>query len=121
MERFVEIPLVFDGGGGARGLWTVRRWGILFCCLATCVAIAQDSRANLKLEQAAKALPGVVSLTIEPAAVLLHAANRQQQLLITGVDADGNVRDLTRVAEFFVADSAVAQIVASTIVGLSSG
>ncbi len=63
----------------------------------------------------------IVALTIEPAEIVLHAANRQQQLLVTGRRADGKLVDVTRQAEFAITDSAMAQIASTSIIGLHDG
>ena len=62
-----------------------------------------------------------VALAVEPAEIVLHAANRRQQLLVTGRRADGKSVDLTQQAEFALADAAVAQIASAAIIGLHDG
>ena len=63
----------------------------------------------------------VASLAIEPAEIVLHSANRQQQVLITGSLKDGRLVDLTRQAKFIVADSTVADVSPGTLVGRRDG
>src|SRR5436190_5929591 len=70
---------------------------------------------------AAQASVSVVALTVEPAEIVLHGANRQQQLLVTALQADGKSVDLTRQARFALADPAIAQMASAAIVGLHDG
>ncbi len=61
------------------------------------------------------------SLSIEPDEIILHAANRQQQILVTGTRSDGRAVDLTRQATFVVNDTAIAQEKLGTLVGQRDG
>ncbi|RPI80597.1 MAG: hypothetical protein EHM42_11905, partial [Planctomycetaceae bacterium] len=68
----------------------------------------------------------VVELLLEPAEIVLHAASRQQQLLITARRSDGRLIDVTRQAQIsFEGTSAVAsefiRLDGTTLVGLSDG
>jgi hypothetical protein len=62
-----------------------------------------------------------VTLTVEPAEILLHSASRRQQLLITARRADGKLVDVTRQAEFSLADDSIARIAGTAIVGNRDG
>src|SRR5262245_58670003 len=61
----------------------------------------------------------ITHLTVEPAEIVLHAANRQQQLLVTGRCADGKLVDLTRQAQFSTENAAVVRMARSAAVGLA--
>ena len=50
----------------------------------------------------------VESLVVEPSEIVLHSANRRQQVLVTATDRDGRNTDATRDAEFVVDDPAIA-------------
>lgn len=71
--------------------------------------------------QNTSAAVSVTTLTIEPGEVVLHAASRQQQILITGTRPDGRLIDLTRLAKYSVSDGAVARMAESTLVGQRDG
>jgi hypothetical protein len=60
-------------------------------------------------------------LQVEPAVVQLGATNRLQQILITGVRADGQSVDLTHLAVIESSDSAVARIADGIVIGDSDG
>ncbi|HEV7221370.1 MAG TPA: DUF1549 and DUF1553 domain-containing protein [Pirellulales bacterium] len=62
-----------------------------------------------------------VALAVEPAAIVLHAANRRQQLLVTATLASGKRVDVTREAEFSLAEAGVARFERDAIVGLRDG
>jgi hypothetical protein len=62
-----------------------------------------------------------VALTVEPAEIVLHAASRQQQLLITAKRADGKLVDVTRQAQFSFSDDAIARIAGTTVVPRRDG
>jgi hypothetical protein len=67
------------------------------------------------------ATSGLIALSVEPETMVLHAASRQQQILVTGTRADGRLIDLTRLATYSVGDVSVAQITDSTLVGKRDG
>jgi hypothetical protein len=54
-------------------------------------------------------------LTVEPAAVVLRGPWDRQQLLLTGSDAQGRVRDLTRQAEYRLGQPEVAAVTATGV------
>lgn len=64
--------------------------------------------------------PAVVSIQVEPERITLHAASRQQQLLISAVDERGRAWDVTSVASISVVDDRIA-IVAPPRAGESDG
>lgn len=62
----------------------------------------------------------VESLMLEPAEFVLHGASRQQ-ILVTAKDRDGRLFDVTREAEFVVADAAIASVAGAKVQGLHDG
>ena len=62
-----------------------------------------------------------VSLSVEPAEIVLHGASRQQQLLITAKRSDGKLLDVTRQAEFSLENESIARIAGSAIAGKRDG
>ncbi len=67
------------------------------------------------------AAPNIVSLIVEPPRIVLHGANRQQQLLVTGRRSDGRQVDLTTTCEIVSSSSEVARVVGSTVAGVAEG
>ncbi|MDB5387899.1 MAG: hypothetical protein JWM11_3545 [Planctomycetaceae bacterium] len=63
----------------------------------------------------------IVAITVEPEHIILHAANRQQQILVTGTRSDGRIVDLTRLAKYSIDDATVATVGAGTLVGQRDG
>ncbi len=63
----------------------------------------------------------VESLRVEPAEIVLHSANRRQQVLVTGIGRDGRNVDATRDAEFIVDDPAIASVSRAKARGLKDG
>ncbi len=53
------------------------------------------------------ARPSIVSLSVEPASVILHGSNRQQQFLVTGMTPSGQRLDITRFCEFVSSDTRI--------------
>jgi hypothetical protein len=93
-------------------------WGAVCVFAFAAVGFAEEPVAKVVTPDSSASL---VALTVEPAEIVLHAANRQQQLLVTARRADGNFVDLTRQAELALADASVAQIASAAIVGLHDG
>jgi Protein of unknown function (DUF1553)/Protein of unknown function (DUF1549) len=79
------------------------------------------SLLSMTLLAAEQSQPAVTSLSLEPAEIVLHAANRQQQLLITGITSGGRRIDLTRQAQVSIADPEIAHWSAGTLVGQRRG
>jgi len=92
---------------------------VVACCLgANSLGVAQESaRPGSTAETPAR----FVAVTVEPQEVFLHAANRQQQLLVTAVRADGKLVDFTRDAKFSLAEVGIARLAGDSIVGLRDG
>jgi hypothetical protein len=65
--------------------------------------------------------PAIIGLTVEPSEIVLHAASRQQQLLITAQGSDGKLIDVTRKATFSLVDEGVARVVGTTLVPRHDG
>ena len=63
----------------------------------------------------------IASLTVEPGQILLQGANRQQQVLVTAKDAGGRLLDVTHHCELKVADTTVAHVVRTEIIGVADG
>ena len=63
----------------------------------------------------------VESLRVEPSEIVLHNANRWQQVLVTGISRDGRNVDATRNAEFVVDDPAIANVSRAKVRGLKDG
>ncbi|MBC7821871.1 MAG: DUF1549 domain-containing protein [Planctomycetaceae bacterium] len=63
----------------------------------------------------------VESLVVEPAELVLHSANRRQQVLITAIDQGGRSIDATRDAEFVVDDPAIASVSRAKVQALKDG
>lgn len=76
---------------------------------------------GLNAEATKSTAPDLTSLTVEPETIVLHAASRQQQILVTGTRADGRMVDLTRLATYSVTDMSVAQITDSMLLGQRDG
>lgn len=66
-------------------------------------------------------LPVLDELTIEPAEILLHGANRQQQLLITGRTADSRWIDVTHQCQPTCSDPSVASLMGTVVRGQREG
>lgn len=84
------------------------------------LALVQSTRAD---DAAAVVRPSdIVRLTVEPAAIHLSAASRQQQLLITGERHDGRLIDLTRTAHVVIRqESHFAEYIGTSIHACSNG
>ncbi len=63
----------------------------------------------------------IESLVVEPSEIVLHSANRRQQLLVTAMDRGGRNIDATRDAEFVVDDPAVASVSRAKVQALQDG
>jgi hypothetical protein len=81
-------------------------------------SLAEEPAANVATEESSAPL---VAISVEPAEIILHSANRQQQLLVTGRRADGKLVDLTRQAEFTLGDGSVARVATAVAIGLHDG
>jgi len=66
-------------------------------------------------------LPAIESLSIEPAPILLHGSNRQQQLLVTARPRSGPPIDVTARCQIISSDPAVATVSGSVVSGVSDG
>ncbi len=66
-------------------------------------------------------LPTLESLRIEPGQIHLHGSNRQQQLLITGKTAAGQLIDLTERCEVVSSDPSIIRIVGGGVQGVRDG
>jgi hypothetical protein len=60
-------------------------------------------------------------LAIEPPEILLHSANRLQQVIVTANDRAGRAIDVTRRADFVVDDAAVTAVSQAKVRGLADG
>jgi hypothetical protein len=85
------------------------------CPLALAVAVF------LVRSAAADSLPEIQSLTIEPDRIHLHGSSREQQLLVTGRTASGQLIDVTHRCEITSANPAVARVSAGTVSGVGEG
>ncbi len=63
----------------------------------------------------------IESLVVEPSEIVLHSANRRQQVLVTAMGRDGRTVDATRDAEFVVDDPAVASASRAQVHALQDG
>lgn len=93
-------------------------WGAVFIFAFTAIGFAEEPLAKVVGSDSSGPF---VALAVEPDDIALHAANRQQQLLVTGRRADGKSVDLTRQARFSLADTSIAQIASAAIIGLHDG
>src|SRR5262249_14675819 len=103
--------------------WHFRRlrfagWGVFVIIMLAASGFAEGPVARVAAPDSSAT---IVALTVEPAEIVLHAANRQQQLLVTGRRADGKIVDLTPQAEFTIGDRTVAQITSAAIIGIHDG
>ncbi len=64
---------------------------------------------------------GIESIIVSPTAIELTGKNRQQQMLITGQAPSGRSSDITRRAQFQIADPAIARVEGSIVTGLADG
>src|SRR4051812_41702302 len=64
----------------------------------------------------AQEVASVAELTAEPGQLTLLHADDSQRLIVTGKMTDGSVRDVTRIAEYTSANSAVAGVNAHGVV-----
>ncbi|MGE5191796.1 MAG: DUF1549 domain-containing protein [Deltaproteobacteria bacterium] len=100
------------------------RWNQTFLRVALpvfAVVAACDAQETARTSAAPASSVPFVALTIEPAEIILHAASRQQQLLITAKRADGRLVDVTRKAEFSLGDKTIARLAGTAIVGELDG
>ncbi len=63
----------------------------------------------------------IASLIVEPSEIVLHSANRRQQVLVTATDRDGRSTDATRDAEFIVNDPTIASASQAKVQGIQDG
>ena len=61
------------------------------------------------------------SIVIEPSSIEINGRNRQSQILITGVTSSGDEVDLTNSAELEIADSSIASLSNSLVLGQTEG
>ena len=60
-------------------------------------------------------------LRVEPGEIVLEGTNRRQQVIVTGLTAAGQARDLTHAATLESSDESVARIDGSRVVGVADG
>ena len=92
---------------------TFRSWlGCIAICLGTLASPALSARAALPTTPAekAKVIGQPIALNIQPAAVTLTGPRSRQQLVVTGVYADGSVRDLTPFAQMQADAGAIVRV-----------
>ena len=91
--------------------------------VATAVAVPAAGHAHEPPRNGTPAVSPIafVALMVEPEEIILHAASRRQQLLITARRSDGSFVDVTRQAEFSLGDNAVARLAGTAIVGERDG
>lgn len=65
--------------------------------------------------------PAVESLVVEPSTIVLHSANRHQQVIVAAVDRVGRTVDATREAEYALEDPAIASVLQTRVHGLKDG
>jgi len=65
--------------------------------------------------------PSVDVLIVEPASVVLHGSNRQQQLLVTGTTHSGQSVDVTRFCKFESSDAEIVETSESVVRGVKDG
>lgn len=92
----------------------------LFASSGQARLIADDSVGTTATRELASSA-AVVSLQVEPAEIILHAASRQQQILVTGTRADGSQIDVTRQVSLQTSSSDVVDITATTLIGRHDG
>lgn len=63
----------------------------------------------------------VASLQVMPSPVVLGATHRVQQLLVTALDSSGREFDVTHDVELVVADTRVARLLGTTLLGMADG
>lgn len=91
--------------------------GVAFLALTSMSDGQEPARTPSKPDSAIS----FVALTVEPSEIVLHAASRQQQLLITAERADGKLVDVTRQAELSLADNSIASIAGTALVPRRDG
>lgn len=91
--------------------------------ISACCVVAISSGIELAANGANPLSPEKVveSLTVEPSEVVLHIANRRQQLLVTAIDRSGRNLDVTRDAEFVTEDPTVASVSRAKVRALKDG
>src|SRR5262245_5744647 len=106
--------------GRRRVMWWLRqcRSAVALILAITGVCRADESPPD---PGATQSRDSYVALSIEPQEIVIHAASRRQQLLITARRADGKLVDVTRQAEFSLADDSIARIAGTAIVGNRDG
>jgi hypothetical protein len=125
-DRFTRPPLPHLAKEGrnelaarARLLWARVTGRVATCFLAlVSLSFAEDP---LRTDATPEAPVTFAALTVEPTEIVLHAASRQQQLLVTAKRSDGRLVDVTREAEFSIADKAITRLAGTAIVGLRDG
>jgi hypothetical protein len=71
--------------------------------------------------RAAAPAPGPVRLIVEPARIVLTHRDDRHRLLVSGIYADGSIRDRTRSAVFVPADAAIVSVKGGIVRPLKSG
>ena len=91
------------------------------CSAILCLIVSQVGSADQGDSSTEAAVNQVTMLTVEPSEVRLHAASRQQLLLITAHASDGTSWDVSRVCSVKIANPEVAQIDGSLLRAISDG
>jgi hypothetical protein len=101
-------------------MWWFRRcrFAVAIFLAITGASRAGESPGN---QAGSESRDSYVTLTIEPEKIVLHAASRRQQLLITAKRADGKLVDVTRQTQLSLADDTIARISGTAIVGQRDG
>src|SRR5262249_30434960 len=102
--------------GRRRVMWWLRRCR---SAVALSMAIAGACRADdsPRTQAAPQARDAYIALSIEPPEIVIHAASRRQQLLITARLENGRLVDVTRQAQLSLSDDAIARIAGTAVVG----
>lgn len=83
--------------------------------------VTTSSAPTLPPPTSGEPFPAIQSLSAEPASILLHGANRQQQLLVTAKPSSGPPIDVTHRCEITSSDTAVAALSGSVVTSVSKG
>ena len=89
---------------------TLGRWGLALSLLFVPLALARAADVPTDPAARAKLIGAPKSLVVQPAKLALSGPRATAQPIVTGVYADGSVRDLTHVADFRVDGAALVAI-----------
>jgi hypothetical protein len=84
-------------------------------------AAGSDAPAPAASTSTAVSLDGLASISVYPQQVTLHGSRGRQQLVVTGLDAAGQPRDLTSVAAITSSNNGVAAIDGSVVTAVADG